>query len=640
MWRDPKNSSVDQDLRKIENREWQLWYLTLSLLIIIVGITVSTYFTFLGEAYSGSQDKLSIFYRVLVGLSILTLLFCLYILHTRLTIRRMMALLTEISSLAAASLDLDRFLSSFAHKIAKTTSVTLCQIALLTQSGFILKLRSAQAIREVEWQPQVGKVYPLQELPTCMRALNNLRPVVLYEKDLEQIQDEVELLTGKSRNIHSILILPMVSRDRAVGIIILGEVKGFKKSLFTSMQVTMAQALAKHIADAIDRVNLEEHAFRDPLTNLYNRRYFDEHMAQEISRADRNGHPLAILLCDLDRFKAINDSQGHQVGDEVLKAVAQGIQETARGTDLVFRWGGDEIVIILSKVTRDGALIAAERIRKCICKISEQTHFDLDISIGIALYPEHDRNINELIRLADRALYIAKKGRGKIHIGEEEYRLDEQSIKVVFQSVVDIRSNEVLGYEALSRDPQGKLGILEIFKRYEAIGQLNELKRLCFSLQLKAAEKAGIKRVFLNVDFGLLSEIQPLSKPPGMEVVLEISEREALHGIENHLRVAKEWRSQGFKFAMDDFGAGFISLAFLARLIPEHIKVDRSIILLAVSSKQFGKFSQDLLAALRNYVGEGIIAEGIETETELQVVKEMGVYLVQGFLVGKPLEFR
>jgi diguanylate cyclase (GGDEF)-like protein/PAS domain S-box-containing protein len=396
------------------------------------------------------------------------------------------------------------------------------------------------------------------------------------------------------------------------------------------------------IADVSERKRVQkalaEQAIRDALTGLYNRRYFNDRMPEEIARADRHQKTLAILLCDLDHFKAINDTRGHQVGDEVLNVVARSIQESTRGTDLVFRWGGDEIVVILSDATRDGILTIAERIRKGIQAASEQTTLALDLSIGVALYPEHGRHVDELIRLADRALYIAKKSEDKIHIGEEEYRLDEHAIKVVFQPVMDVSLNKVLGYEALSRDPQGKLSVPELFRRYHAVGQLTELKCLCFKLQLKAAQQIGLKRVFINVDFGLLHQLESVSKPAGLEVTLEISELEALHDVDHRLGIAQKWREKGFKFAIDDFGAGFVSLPFIARLIPEYIKLDRSTVLQAVASENFRRFLQDLLRAIQNYSKEGIIAEGIETEKELEVVKALGIHLAQGFLLGKPQE--
>jgi len=401
--------------------------------------------------------------------------------------------------------------------------------------------------------------------------------------------------------------------------------------------LSAAQKLGTHLGIVFGRRRaqeaLAEQAIRDTLTGLYNRRYFNLRIEAELARADRHRDSLAFLLCDLDHFKKVNDTRGHHAGDEILKAVATQIQEATRGTDLVFRWGGDEIVVVLAEATRDHILMAAERIRKVIRAIGEQEYVTIDLSIGVAIYPEHGNSVDELIRFADRALYIAKKGGDKVHIGEEECRLDANVVTVVFQPVVDLDANRIIGHEALSRDARGKLAIQDLFARYQAIGQLHELKRICLESQLRAAETAGLKRVFINVDFDLLHQLDPVPRPPHTDVILEISEREALHDIDNHLKVADKWRRRGFRFAIDDFGAGFISLPFIAQLTPDYIKVDRSTILHAVSSQQFREFSKDLVRALRNYAAAGIIAEGIETEKELQVVKEIGIVLVQGFLL-------
>lgn len=402
-----------------------------------------------------------------------------------------------------------------------------------------------------------------------------------------------------------------------------------------------------HTRSAFTRMRrlLEKQAMRDALTGLYNRQYFNYRLAEEISRADRGRHPLALLVCDLDHFKAVNDTKGHQAGDRVLEAVARAIQEATRGSDLVFRWGGDEFVVVLSESSYSGILIAGERIREGVRRIAGEMYPALDLSIGVAVYPEHGSTIDELMRMADRALYVAKRGDYRIHIGAGELGLDESTVKVVFQPIMDARSGRTVGYEAFSRDPKNQLNILELFKKYNAVGQLNELKRLCFLSQMKAAQKAGLDRVFLNVDFTLLGVLEPVAKPAGMEVILEISELEVLNDVEKHLAIARSWRKQGYKFAIDDFGAGFVSLPFIAQLVPEFIKMDRSTILQAVASEKFRGFLKDMIQALENYTSEGIIAEGIETvaegvetEKEMQVVKEMGVYLVQGFSLGKPQE--
>jgi diguanylate cyclase (GGDEF)-like protein len=468
---------IEQDLRKIEKREWQLWTLTLALLMVFGSVTVITFFIILGDEYVSSSMNRSTAYRALSGLFVLIILFCTYVLHARGTF-------------------------------------------------------------------------------------------------------------GKMRRL------------------------------------------------------VEKQTMRDSLTGLFNRQHFTDRVEEERVRADRNRSVMAILLCDLDHFKAVNDTQGHHVGDEVLKAVAMSFRESTRGIDLVFRWGGDEILVVLSDTTRDGVMIAADRIRKGVLKIGAKSHLALDVSIGIALYPEHGQSIDNLIRLADRALYIAKEGGDKIHIGDEEYSLDEHSIEIVFQPVLDTQSNSIIGYEALSRDPQGKLSILELFKRYQAVGQLAELKCLCFKMQLQKAEELKLKRMFINTNFEMLKQLESIPKPPGMEVVLEISESETLHDVEGLLKITRRWREKGFKFAIDDFGAGFISLPFIARLIPDFIKMDRSTILQAVASEQFGKFLRDLVQALRNYSKEGIIAEGVETEKELKMVETIGGHLVQGFFLGKPQKLK
>lgn len=394
----------------------------------------------------------------------------------------------------------------------------------------------------------------------------------------------------------------------------------------------------RQIRSLMDQIKSE--AMRDTLTGLYNRRYFDHRAEEEILRADRGKHALAFMLCDLDNFKAINELKGRQAGDEILKGVASEIKQSTRGSDLIFRWGGDEIVVVLSKATREGVLIAAERIRKGIRKIGKKTDAPIDLSIGVSLYPDHANNLDKLIHLADRALYIAKKGGEKIHIGDDDYPLNETAVKVVFQPIVDVRSKQIIGYEALTRDPKGKLNVFELFKRYHTIGQLNELKRICFTAQIKAAQENRIERLFINIDSDILSRMDSIAKPEGVDIILEISEAEALHNVEKHLRMAHSWREKGFKFAIDDFGAGFISLPFVAQLMPDYIKIDRLTTLQAVSSAKFKKFLKNLIAALQEYVAVGMVAEGIETKEELAIVRDLGVYLAQGYLLGKPKTYK
>jgi diguanylate cyclase (GGDEF)-like protein/PAS domain S-box-containing protein len=382
----------------------------------------------------------------------------------------------------------------------------------------------------------------------------------------------------------------------------------------------------------------------DPLTGLYNRQYFNARIKEEIARAERNQQTLAILLCDLDDFDLINAKKGRQTGDEILKTVARCILESTRGTDLAFRWGGDEFLIALSETTPDGVLVAAQRFMRRIRKIGQAMQVDLSVSIGAAVYPQHGTHPDELIRIVNSGLKAAKGGTSKIHVASDTYRLDEHSVKVVFQPIVDIQQiidiqyDQVFGYEALSRDPEGYLSNRELFEKYKAVGKLHRLKWFCLGAQIKTAELAGLKRVFINTDFNGLGEIEPLPIPPEMEVILEISNLELLNGAEDHLKITKRWRSLGYKFAIDDFGASEIVLPFIENLAPEYIKLDRSALLQGIASEKSKKSLKILVRAIRNYAKEGIIAEGVENEKELKVIQDLGINFVQGFLFGKPQE--
>jgi diguanylate cyclase (GGDEF)-like protein len=383
----------------------------------------------------------------------------------------------------------------------------------------------------------------------------------------------------------------------------------------------------------------EARAVRDALTGLLNRQSFPERVRREMAKSDREGTLLGVLVCDLDDFKRVNDTYGHPAGDMALHKVAEAVLSATRGSDLSFRWGGDEVLVLLSPTEREGALAAANRIRSHLHAAEVELGFALDLSIGIAFYPEHGSEIEDLIRLADRALYIAKKSGDRIHIGEEELPLDGASVKLVFQPVVDSNSRETLGWEVLSRDPSEGGGVEMLFRRYAAVGQLDELKRMIFKRQLEEAERLNLPRLFVNVDFSMLESLGPVARPPTVDVVLEITESETVGGSSAHnLELVEQWRANGFKFAIDDFGSGFISLPFVAELFPDFIKMDRKAMLEAGDSPRFGAFMRDLVAAMRNYSQEGIIAEGIETEAEMAVVRKLGVDQVQGHLTGRPEE--
>jgi hypothetical protein len=252
-------SPASLDLKGIEHREWHLWFLTLTLMMVLGIITVVTYLFILGETYSQTGPARSIAFRALGGLFILITLFCVYVLHTRITFGKLRVLLVEMSSIIASTVELNVLLSSFASRIAHASSVTLCQIALLTESDLALKLRSSHAVRKVGWKPQIGKTYPLGSVPTCRQVIQTLQPLVLHRRDLRRLpkgEDSLELLTGGLEEIRSVLVMPLVTKDRVMGVLVLGEIRGFKRSRFTASKMVLTQALAKQAATAIDHARL------------------------------------------------------------------------------------------------------------------------------------------------------------------------------------------------------------------------------------------------------------------------------------------------------------------------------------------------------------------------------------------------
>jgi diguanylate cyclase (GGDEF)-like protein len=634
------DSAIDRHLRQTEQRESHLWILAFALLALFGTVIIGHYSVVLLDE-PGSHPGLTraTTYRALGGLFFLVALFCLYVLRALLVNRKMKSLLVELSNVAASGMELDDFLPSIARKIATTSSVTACRIALLSREQTALTIATACVNDGASSPPGIGKTYPLAELRVWERVADDLRPAVLSDRDMDRLSSaDRELLASGTQDVRSVLIVPMVTRNGIVGIIILARTGGRMPKRFTAFRIAMARTLARHAASAIDQSRLKKDAIRDSLTNLYNRRHFAERIREEIARAERERHVMVILMCDLDRFKNVNDTRGHQTGDAVLKAAAERIRGCTRGVDLVFRWGGDEIVVVLPKSSREGALIVANRIRQGVLGTARAAGLDFDVSIGAALYPDHGRDEDRLIQVADRALYIAKRHGGKVQIGDEEYRLNAQSASVVFQPVVDLRSERILGYEVLARGPSGKLSAAELFKKYRAVGKLGELKQILFTSQIGRATKLGLRKVFINVDFDVLGRLEPIPIPPGLEVVLELSEGEALRDVEGLLDVARSWRDKGYEFALDDFGAGFVSLPFLAMLVPQYVKVDRSTVLQAAASRQFRGFLKSLVQALRAYATAGIIGEGIETRQELQILNDVGISMAQGYLLGRPQE--
>jgi diguanylate cyclase (GGDEF)-like protein len=468
-------------------------------------------------------------------------------------------------------------------------------------------------------------------------VLSSSKPTVIPDlKENKMMENEFLLNQG----IRSIVAIPLVSESSLLGILYYDDVN---PRIYPDYLLNQLSQFATEAVIAIQRhkaiAEVKNLSSRDTLTGLYNRSQMTMRLKDAIANADQKEWSVAIFVCDIDQFKKINEKFGYQYGDHVIKAVSESIikatedEGVEREEPLLFRSGVDEVTILLTNVDHERILQVAKKVRKAVQESGETVACPIDISIGVAVYPAESQSLDQMMTMASHSLLIAKKSDEKMCIGAMGVLHYPNPIRTIFEPVVDLGDNRVVGYEALSRDALGHLSILDLFKQYATLGQLPEIKNACFFAQIEISERLNLPRVFLNVDSTILHQCGWIQKPKNIEVVLEISEAESFHDFEAYLKLTEKWREKGFKFAIDDFGGGYVSLPFIARLKPDYIKVDRSVILQAVASPPFRVFLKSIIGALQKDQAIEIIAEGVETDEDWAVSREVGVPIIQGFLL-------
>jgi diguanylate cyclase (GGDEF)-like protein len=424
--------------------------------------------------------------------------------------------------------------------------------------------------------------------------------------------------------------------------------------------------LATH-NDVTARIRADERiahmAHYDALTDLPNRVLMRGHLERRVAELAQ-GKPFAILYIDVDEFKGVNDSLGHEVGDELLRQVASRLRACVSGNDLVARLGGDEFAIIKAGTCDQAELSAlAERILTSLrmpvdCKGQEITS---DASIGIAIAPDHGDNLEDLLKRADLAMYAAKsEGRGTFRIFVPEYdakarqrrqleldlrqALVRGEFEVHYQPLVDLSANIVNGCEALLRWRHPERGMVSpvdfipVAEDTGLIGEIGEwvLKQAC----TEAASWPGDIHIAVNV-----SPVQFRSKTLALKVAsalaesglapgrleLEITETVLIRDDEEALTILQQLRELGVRIALDDFGTGYSSLSYLHRFPFDKIKIDRSFISDIGQSEDSSPIVQAVvhMAAARHMA---TTAEGVETEAQREVLRQLGCSQMQGWL--------
>lgn len=412
----------------------------------------------------------------------------------------------------------------------------------------------------------------------------------------------------------------------------------------------------------------------DALTDLPNRNLFRNRLEHEIKKSKRLQIPLALCFIDLDRFKEVNDTLGHEMGDILLKEAAMRIKSCVRESDTVGRFGGDEFTIILGEL--DGIDRVGNIANNLLVKLAAPFQLENDTiyisaCIGIAIYPDDAKDVSGILKCADQAMYAAKnEGENRFHyytpamqehtnarmrlINDMHSALTEQQFRVYYQPIIDFASGEIHKAEALIRWQHPEFGLVspaEFIPIAEETGLINEIGDWVF---FQAAQQTANLRANYNPEFQISinkSPVQFLADSdnhihwlnylneidlPKQAVVIEITEGLLMEAKERISSQLLTFRDNGIQVALDDFGTGYSSLSYIKKFDIDYIKIDRSFI----SNLATGNDDMVLCEAIINMahkLGIKIIAEGVETEDQRILLKQMGCDFGQGYFFSKPL---
>ena len=407
----------------------------------------------------------------------------------------------------------------------------------------------------------------------------------------------------------------------------------------------------------------------DSLTGLLNRNLLMNRLDQALKRCQRYQTRCALLYMDLDKFKPVNDTYGHAVGDQLLQAVAERIRNNCRNTDSPARLGGDEFVILLENVDDHTGQKVAGKILKAIENPFDIGGYTLQVnaSVGLSIYPDTAQNASELLKQADQALRSAKAEKhvyfvnfsekhrhqwNRQHVLETELpkAIENGELSLVYQPIVCAKTYELRRMEVLSRWPREDYAV-NAFELIEMIDRLNLndafhewLFHTAFA-QLEAWREEQITPdICLNIPANYCYS-NAISDSVGRaiyahkidpsKVELEITESTIMRFPDRSIGLLKKIHDWGLRIAIDDFGTGYSSMSYLTRLPLDTLKIDRNFFLTDIHKERNRKVIE-AITALGHSLGLEIIAEGVETERELELAKKVGCDLLQGYYFGKP----
>lgn len=439
-------------------------------------------------------------------------------------------------------------------------------------------------------------------------------------------------------------------------------------------QLVISSVRLQYVTEELEksRAAMSHLASHDSLTDLPNRTQLSDRLDQAIAVAKRHHEKLAVLFVDLDRFKVVNDTFGHAIGDQLLQSVAQRLRSVIRHSDTVSRLGGDEFVLLLSEVNQDEVTaLKVEKIRQAVAAPYSIAGNDLEIgaSIGISVFPDDGEDTHTLIRNADIAMYSAKDGgrnkcqffRHEMHVRESERQdieflleqaTKEQQFVLHYQAQVDLDSGIISGVEALIRWNHPSRGLLQpasfipIAERNGAIVLIGRwvLQEACRQAQAWVEEGLAFNVMAVNIsarefeDNQFVEHVFAVLRNTGLppqRLELELTETSLMKSIEHTATILDDLRAMGVRISIDDFGTGYSSLSYLKRFPIDTMKIDQTFV------RDIPHGNDDILLPAVIGIGKSlnhrVIAEGIETAGQLAYLRANRCTSGQGNFLNRPM---
>jgi diguanylate cyclase (GGDEF)-like protein len=435
--------------------------------------------------------------------------------------------------------------------------------------------------------------------------------------------------------------------------------------------------LMRSMRYAIERKQSEERlaylAQYDHLTGLANRALFRDRLNQALARAERNNQSMALMFLDLDHFKSINDTLGHDAGDQLLEEVAKRLKSCVRKTDTVARIGGDEFTVILEGIAsnQDPIIVAQKMIDKLSTPfiVAGQEVFS-GISVGITVYPDDGETARELLKYADRAMYRAKdlgcnnyqfyaadlnlRATERLTFRNSLYHaLDRDQFMLYYQPQVEVNTGKIVGVEALLRWHLPQFGVLRpdrfigIAEETELIAPIGEWVLRTACAKCREWLDKGVPPLNMSVNISarqfrrpdLASMIEEILHDTGLNprrLELELTEGTLMENTDVSITTLTHLKEMGVRVSVDDFGTGYCSLSYLRRFALDSLKIAQPFIDDITLSSDDAAISLAVIA-LAHSLRLSVIAEGVETQAQLDILKKQGCDIAQGFLFSHPL---